>query len=49
MATQTGHQIEPGQMDLSEHIKMWNGFMKFVKWSVVFNIVVLVLLAIFRT
>ena len=36
-------------MDIRDHLKTWHGFMKFVKWGTVFNILVMVFLAIFRT
>ena len=42
-----GHQT--GSMDIRDHLKTWHGFVKFVKWGLLFNILVLVLLAIFRT
>jgi len=42
-----GHQT--GSMDIRDHLKTWHGFIKFVKWGTVFNILVLVFLAIFRT
>jgi hypothetical protein len=38
-----------GTMDISEHIKTWEGFWAGVKWSSVGLIVLAVLLAIFRT
>jgi hypothetical protein len=38
-----------GTMDIAEHLKTWNGFWAGVKWSSVGIIVILVLLAIFRT
>jgi len=45
----TGHSNSGGQMDISEHIKGWNGFLTFVKWQVGFILVVMIGLAIFRT
>lgn len=42
-------ESEPGHMDLTEHMKTWHGFMKFVKWGLIGNILILIFLAIFRT
>jgi hypothetical protein len=36
-------------MDLKDHLKTWHGFMTFVKWGAIANVVILVFLAIFRT
>ncbi len=36
-------------MDITEHLKTWNGFWAGLKWSAVGIIVILILLAIFRT
>ena len=44
----TGHG-SGGQMDISEHIKGWHGFLKFVKWQIVLIGLIMVGLAIFRT
>ena len=38
-----------GSMDISEHVKAWAGFTTFVKWSVAGTLLVMILLAIFRT
>jgi len=38
-----------GTMDITEHLKTWNGFWAGLKWSAVGIIVILILLAIFRT
>ena len=35
--------------DMREHLETWHGFMKFVKWGIIGNILILVFLAIFRT
>ncbi len=35
--------------DMREHLDTWHGFMKFVKWGIIGNILILVFLAIFRT
>ena len=45
------HQ-EPGQMgtmDLKEHLATWHGFLAFVKWQVIGIVIIMILLAIFRT
>lgn len=38
-----------GDMDISQQEKTFAGFMTFTKWTVIAIIVILVLLAIFRT
>lgn len=43
------HGSDQGTMDISEHVKTWNGFLTLVKWVVIGNLVVMALLAIFRT
>ncbi|WP_299646079.1 aa3-type cytochrome c oxidase subunit IV [uncultured Jannaschia sp.] len=40
---------KPGTMDITEQEKTFAGFMTFTKWTVIGIIVLLVLLAIFRT
>ncbi|MBM2574995.1 aa3-type cytochrome c oxidase subunit IV [Jannaschia sp. Os4] len=47
MADQKPH--EPGTMDITEQEKTFDGFMRFTKNAVIAIIVILVLLAIFRT
>jgi hypothetical protein len=37
-----------GRMDISEHERTFNGFVTFVKWTVIVIIAVLVFLALFR-
>jgi hypothetical protein len=49
MAAQTGHGPDSGTTDMTEHLKTWHGFLSFMKWQAIGAIVVLVLLAIFRT
>lgn len=39
----------PGHTDMREHLKTWHGFMTFVKWAIVGNVLILIFLAIFRT
>ena len=29
------HDYQPGQMDISEHLKSWHGFTAFTKWSLI--------------
>jgi len=44
------HQdYQPGHMDISAHQKAWTGFTVFTKWSLIGILVVMALLAIFRT
>ncbi|MFO6464378.1 aa3-type cytochrome c oxidase subunit IV [uncultured Jannaschia sp.] len=38
-----------GEMDITEQEKTFAGFMTFTKWTVIAIIVILILLAIFRT
>ena len=38
-----------GTMDLTDHLKTWNGFWEATKWSTVACIVLAIFLAIFRT
>jgi hypothetical protein len=38
-----------GTMDLTPHMKTWLGFWAGVKWSVIAIVVLMILLAIFRT
>jgi hypothetical protein len=45
----TGHSSSGGQMDISDHIKGWHGFLSFVKWLLGFIGIVMIGLAIFRT
>ena len=49
MAAQGDSHGEHGSMDISQHVKAWAGFTTFVKYSTVGIILVMVLLAIFRT
>lgn len=43
------HDSAEGTMDISEHIKTWEGFWAGIKWSSIGLIVIAILLAIFRT
>lgn len=43
------HHYQPGQMDISEHLKSWHGFTAFTKWSLIGVLIIMALLAIFRT
>jgi len=40
---------KPGSMDISGHLATWHGFVTFTKWAVIFNVLVMIFLAIFRT
>ncbi len=42
-------EATPGQMDMRDHLKTWHGFVSFVKWGILGNVLILVFLAIFRT
>jgi hypothetical protein len=41
--------FHPGQMDIGDHLKSWHGFTAFVKWALFGILVIMALLAIFRT
>ena len=47
MAHESEHQ--PGSMDISQHKKSYAGFLTFSKWSLIGILLIMVLLAIFRT
>lgn len=49
MEHESKHAPESGHMDMSEHLRTWHGFLKFMKWQVIGAVVLLILLAIFRT
>jgi Bacterial aa3 type cytochrome c oxidase subunit IV len=49
MAAETGHKSDQGGTDISDHVKTWNGFLSLVKWVIIGNVVLLSLLAMFRT
>ena len=49
MAAHGDSPDERGSMDISQHEKAWAGFTAFVKWSIFSIIVVMTLLAFFRT
>jgi len=49
MSADAGHESDEGTMDISDHVKTWNGFLSLVKWVVIGNLIVMGLLAIFRT
>jgi hypothetical protein len=40
---------EKGSMDIKQHLRTWHGFLSFVKWMIISNVVLLIILAIFRT
>jgi hypothetical protein len=47
MAHESEHHV--GSMDITQHRKTYEGFLSFVKWSFSGAILVLILLAVFRT
>lgn len=49
MAANTEHGTDTGSMDMREHERTWKGFLSFVKWQIIGAIILLALLAIFRT
>ena len=49
MAAHTNQQQDTGHTDMAEHLRTWHGFLAFMKWQVIGAIVILALLAIFRT
>jgi hypothetical protein len=49
MAGNTEHSTDTGSTDMAEHIRTWKGFIRFMTWQVVGAVVLLILLAIFRT
>lgn len=53
MASNTHHAVEDdapkGTMDISDHVKMWLAFWNGAKYSVAGIVVIVALLAIFRT
>ena len=48
MATHDDHYT-PGSMDIGQHQRAYAGFLTFVKYSMVFILLIMVFLAIFRT
>lgn len=40
---------ERGSMDIRQHLRTWHGFLSFAKWMVILNVILLIILAIFRT
>jgi Bacterial aa3 type cytochrome c oxidase subunit IV len=49
MSADSAHGSDAGTTDIRDHVRTWKGFMTLVKWVVAGNVVLLVLLAIFRT
>ncbi|HEX5280644.1 MAG TPA: aa3-type cytochrome c oxidase subunit IV [Micropepsaceae bacterium] len=53
MSSNTHHAVEDdapkGTMDISDHVKMWFAFWNGAKWSAAGIVVIVALLAIFRT
>ena len=46
---ESARKTDQGSMDISDHIKTWNGFLSLVKWVIIGNVILLALLAFFRT
>ena len=42
-------EYQAGSMDISHHKKVYAGFITFVKWSFAGTMLIMILLAIFRT
>lgn len=40
---------KPGEMDITEHNKTFEGFIGWVKWSVIVIVAIIILMAIFIT
>ena len=40
---------ERGSMDIREHLRTWHGFLSLMKWLIVGSIILLIILAVFRT
>ena len=40
---------KPGSMDISAHQRAYAGFLSFTKWSLIGILIIMVLLAVFRT
>ena len=49
MAAHGESQDEHGSIAISEYVKTWAGFTAFVKWSATGIVVVIAILALFRT
>jgi uncharacterized integral membrane protein len=40
---------ERGAMDIREHLRTWHGFLSFMKWQIILAVILLIILAVFRT
>ena len=49
MTGNTEHGSDNGSIDMSEHLRTWNGFLTLIKWMVIGSGALLIFLAIFRT
>jgi len=49
MAAHGDSPDEHGEMDITEHVKSWEAFTSFARWSILGIIVLMIFLAIFRT
>ena len=49
MAAHTDLPQDSSHTDMAEHLRTWHGFLAFMKWQVIGAVLILALLAIFRT
>lgn len=49
MQHDTEHAPGAGHADMAAHLKTWHGFLNFMKWLVISSVILLIILAIFRT
>lgn len=46
----TGNQgHNESSADFHEHVRTWKGFLSFIKWQVIGIVIIMILLAMFRT
>lgn len=49
MAVDQSHGTATNSADFNEHVRTWKGFVTFIKYSVVSIVILMALLAMFRT
>ena len=49
MASNMGDNTGTAHTDMKEHLRTWRGFLSFMKWQLIGMVILLILLAIFRT
>lgn len=49
MTARSDQQQDAGHTDMAEHLRTWRGFISFMKWQAIAAVIILALLAIFRT